>query len=71
MPCRLPDLVGIEVDDGGDKVLPHDDGADLLPVRGALPQQQADGLQSHLDGGGGVGHGAHLHQVLLLNGLNG
>ena len=65
-----PDLLSREVDDGGDEVLSHDDGADLLPVRGALTKQQADGLQSQLHSCRRVGHGPHLHQVLLLDGLH-
>lgn len=69
--ARPPDLLGGEVDDGGNEVLSHDDGADLLPVRRALPQQQADGLKRQLHGGRRVGHGPHLHQVLLLDGLHG
>lgn len=65
-----PDLLGREVNNGGDEVLPHGDGSDLLPVSRALSQEQADGLQGQLHGCGWIGHGTHLHQVLLLNGLN-
>lgn len=65
-----PDLFSREVNNGGDEVLPHDDGADLLPVSCALPQEQTNGLQRQLHCSRRVGHGAHLHQVLLLNGLN-
>lgn len=65
-----PDLISREVNNSGDEVLPHDDGSDLLPVSGAFSQQQADGLQGQLDGRGRIGHGTHLHQVLLLDGLN-
>ncbi|CAH2087079.1 unnamed protein product [Euphydryas editha] len=66
------DVLGGEVgDDAVDEVLAHDDGADGLPVRGVLAQQQADGLERDLDDGGRVAHRAHLHQVLLLYGLHG
>lgn len=66
------DVLGGEVgDDAVDEVLAHDDGADGLPVGGVLAQQQADGLERHLDDGGRVAHRAHLHQVLLLYGLHG
>lgn len=66
-----PDLFSREVNNSGDEVLPHDDGTDLLPVGRALSQEQADGLEGQLHGRGWIGHGTHLHQVLLLNGLNG
>lgn len=69
-PLVSPDLLCREVNNGGDEVLPHDDGSDLLPVRRALAQEQADGLQGQLHGRRWIGHGPHLHQVLLLNGLN-
>lgn len=52
-------VVSVEVDNCGDEVLAHDDGADSLPVSGsggALAQQKADGFQSRLDNGGWVGH---------------
>lgn len=66
------DVLGGEVGhDAVDEVLAHDDGADGLPVGGVLAQQQADGLERHLDDGGRVAHRAHLHQVLLLYGLHG
>lgn len=65
-----PDLICGEVDNGWDEVLPHDDGADLLPVSRALSQEQANGLQGQFHGCGWIGHGTHFHQVLLLNGLN-
>lgn len=65
-----PDLFSREVNNSGDEVLPHDDGSDLLPVSRALSQEQADGLEGQLHGRGWIGHGTHLHQVLLLNGLN-
>lgn len=65
-----PDLLSREVNNGGDEVLSHDDGSDLLPVSRALSQEQADGLQGQLHSCRWIGHGTHLHQVLLLNGLN-
>lgn len=65
-----PDLISREVDNSRDEVLPHDDGPDLLPVCGALSQEQADGLQSQLHSRWWISHGTHLHKVLLLNGLN-
>lgn len=65
-----PDLFSREVNNGGNEVLPHDDGSDLLPVSCALSQEQADGFQGKLHSGRWIGHGTHLHQVLLLNGLN-
>lgn len=65
-----PDLFSREVNNGGDEVLPHDDGTDLLPVRCALSQEQTNRLQSKLHRCRWIGHGTHLHQVLLLNGLN-
>lgn len=65
-----PDLFSREVNNSGDEVLPHDDGTDLLPVSCALSQEQADGLKGQLHGRRRIGHGTHLHQVLLLNGLN-
>lgn len=65
-----PDLLSRKVNNGRDEVFPHDDGSDLLPVSRALSQEQADGLQGQLHGCRWIGHGPHLHQVLLLNGLN-
>lgn len=69
-PQQSPDLFSRKVNDSWDEVLAHYDGADLLPISGALAQQQADGLQSQFDRCRRVGHGPHLHQMLLLNGLN-
>lgn len=70
--CMLqsPDLFSRKVNNCGDEVLAHYDGADLLPISGTLAQKQADGLQSQLYCCWWVGHGTHLHQVLLLYGLN-
>ena len=69
--CSRDVLGGKVGDDAVDEVLAHDDGADGLPVGGVLAEQQADGLQRHLDDGRRVAHRAHLHQVLLLNGFDG
>ena len=51
-----PDVVGLEVDDRADEVLAHDHRADLLPVGRVLSEQQADGLECQLDGGGRCWH---------------
>ena len=59
-----------EVDDGGDEVVSDEDAPDGLPVLGGFPYQQADTLHGHLDHPGRVCHGAHLHQLLLLDGLD-
>lgn len=60
-------VLGGEIgDDAVDEILPHDDGADGLPVRRILPEEQADGLQSDLDQRRRIAHRSHFHQVLLL-----
>ena len=69
-PFVLRDVIGGEVDDGADEVVPDDDLADGLPVGGGLTQQHADGLEGQLDHGWWVGHGSQLHQVLLLDPLH-
>ena len=63
----IRDVFRVEVDDGIDEVVLDDNAADRLPVGGLFTQQQADRLQRQLDGRRRVAHGAHLHQVLLLD----
>lgn len=65
-----PDLFSGEVNNSRDEILPHDDRTDLLPVSGAFSQEQADGFKGQFHSRRWIGHGTHLHQVLLLDGLN-
>ena len=66
-----PDVVSLEVDDSSNEVLAHDHRTNLLPVLRVLTQQQTDGLERLLDGRRRSGHRSHLHQVLLLDRLDG
>lgn len=67
----IGDVFGGEVDDGGDKVLADDDGAQRLPVRGGLTEEEADGLERQFHRRRRVVERAQLHQVLLLDALDG
>lgn len=42
---RSPQLLGLEVDDGADEVLFHDDCSDRFPVSGLLVHQETNGLE--------------------------
>lgn len=60
-------VLGGEIgDDAVDEILSHDDGADRLPVRGVLAEQQADGFQRDLHERRRIAHRPHFHQMLLL-----
>lgn len=57
--------------DRTDKILPHDNHADRLPIGRILAQQQADGLERQLDERRRIRHRAHLDQVLFLDRFDG
>lgn len=64
-------VLGTEIrDDCIDKILSHDDGANLLPVARVFPEQQANRLQGNFHDRWRIRHGANLDQMLFLNGFN-
>ncbi len=64
------DILRGEVYDGGDEVVPDENGPDGPPFLGGLPNQQADALHGHLDVLGRIGKRPHLLQLLLLDGFH-
>ena len=42
--CDSPDVLGVEVDNSADEVVPHHDAPNILPVRRVLSQKEADRL---------------------------
>jgi len=63
----LRDILSIEVGNNGiDKVIPHNNGSDGLPVTGIFAQKQANGLQGQFHNGWRVRHGPHFHKLLFL-----
>lgn len=57
----LPDVLRVEVQDGCDEAVLHDDGSDGLPFQIGLPKQGEQGLQGQLDGWWGARQCLDLH----------
>lgn len=66
----LRDFSRVEVDDGVDKRVAHEDGADGAPVVRGLPEQEADGFQRSLNRQRRICHAPHFHEVVTLNALH-
>ena len=64
------DEISVEVDNGTDKVVPHDTLSDGFPVEVRLPEQRQDRLQGQLYHWGRRWEGPNLHQMLFLDGLD-
>ena len=67
----LLDVERVEVDDGRDEVVAHEQLSQLRPLAVALSQQRADRLHRHLDGGRRVRQTTNFLQVLAFDRFNG
>jgi len=67
---HLRNVLGTERHNFTNEVILDNYAPDGLPVTGALPEEEANGLEGGFHRLWGVGHRPDLHQVFLLDRLN-